>query len=92
MILCLQKARKINSALWRSLIEFRKQLHSIPEISTNEYQTSATVLNFIKQFNPDKFITDIGGTGVTFIYSGEAKGETIMPNHLKPKEILSWIS
>ncbi len=60
------------------LIEFRKELHSYPEIAGQEKATAERVRRFITAFNPDKIISRIGGYGIAFIYGGKVPGKKIL--------------
>jgi len=60
------------------LISLRKELHKYPELSGSETQTAKRIIEFAKQFNPDKIISHIGGEGVAIIFEGKEKGETVL--------------
>ncbi len=60
------------------LISLRKYLHSQPNLSCNELNTSKIITKFISKYSPDKIITNIGGFGLAFIFNGEIPGPTIM--------------
>lgn len=60
------------------LISFRKELHANPEISGEEKKTSARILAFIKQCNPDELITEIGGYGIVATWNSKIKGTEIL--------------
>ncbi|MCK5823760.1 MAG: amidohydrolase [Bacteroidales bacterium] len=62
----------------QKLISFRKHLHSIPELSGNELNTSKEIVKLISKFSPNEIITNIGGYGLAFIFNGKLPGETIM--------------
>ena len=70
----------MNNKLFESenLISFRKHLHSMPELSGNELNTSKEIVKFISKFFPDEIITNIGGYGLAFIFKGKFPGKTIM--------------
>ena len=42
-----------------SIIDFRQELHKVPELSNKEVNTSRMVLDFMKQFSPDKIIENV---------------------------------
>ncbi|MBE9467914.1 MAG: amidohydrolase [Bacteroidetes bacterium] len=60
------------------LISLRKHLHSIPDLSGNESNTSNEIIKFISDYSPDEIITNIGGNGLAFIFNGKFPGKTIM--------------
>ncbi len=68
--------REVNKL--NELIEFRKYLHSHPEIANNEENTAITVKEFIQKYSPDKIIESIGGNGIAFIFEGETEGPTVL--------------
>ena len=69
---------KIDLAEIKEIIEFRKVLHRNPELSGKEKNTSLRIIHFIKQYNPDKIIENIGGHGVIAVFKGETSGKKIM--------------
>ncbi len=60
------------------LISLRKYLHTHPDLSGNELNTSKTIKKFISKYSPDQIITNIGGFGLAFIFNGKLPGVTIM--------------
>ena len=68
----------MDSTTLEKLISFRRALHSFPEISGQETHTVEMVVDFIKYYNPDEIITNIGGAGIAFIYDGDLDGDTLM--------------
>lgn len=60
------------------IIEFRKDLHSHPELSGKEIHTSRKIVRFISKYNPDKIIENIGGYGVIAVFKGSIPGKNIM--------------
>lgn len=61
-----------------TLALFRKELHRYPEVSGNEEATAKRVVDFLKNYEPDEIITNIGGHGVAAIYNGKKVGKTTM--------------
>jgi amidohydrolase len=59
------------------IIQFRKSLHADPELSGKEYRTKDKILNFFKQYKPDK-IYELSETGLAFCFEGKKAGKTIM--------------
>ena len=56
-----------------NLISLRHHLHSIAEVSGEEYQTSDYITEFLETTDPDELLTGIGGYGLIASYdSGEA--------------------
>lgn len=60
------------------LIELRKELHKYPELSGKESNTAKIITRFIKAYNPDEIIDNIGGYGLTFIFKGKESGSTVL--------------
>lgn len=58
-------------------IDFRHQLHQFPELSMNEYDTAARVVDFMTPLQPDQLIPSLGGTGVAVIF-GADDGKSVM--------------
>ena len=61
----------------KEIIELRQELHSKPELSNFEYETSRIIKKFIEQHNPTEIVEGIGGTGIAAIYEYPKKGKTI---------------
>jgi amidohydrolase len=65
-------------------IELRRLLHRNPELSGHEKKTARTITEYIKKYNPDGVINNLGGEGVAFIFNGAQmgtgadKGPTVM--------------
>lgn len=60
------------------LIEFRHELHTIPETAGEEDETAKKIKSFLKDTNPDKLTTGIGGNGMVAEYQGEDDGPSVM--------------
>lgn len=58
-------------------IDFRHQLHQFPELSMNEYDTAARVVDFMTPLQPDQLIPSLGGTGVAVIFGADG-GKSVM--------------
>ena len=61
----------------KDVIKLRHLLHQNPEVSNNEYKTSETIIDYFKQFEPDKIIR-LSKTGIAFIFEGKESGKTTM--------------
>ena len=61
----------------KEIIELRRALHSKPELSNHEYETSRIIKNFIEKHHPTEIIEGIGGTGLAAIYKFPKEGKTI---------------
>ena len=48
----------------KNLIEIRKQLHSLPELSGSEESTANLLSEYLQESNPDQIIKNVGGTGI----------------------------
>ncbi|WP_075348960.1 amidohydrolase [Algoriphagus marinus] len=60
------------------LIDLRKSLHRQPEVAFEEHQTAERILEFFQALNPDHIITQLGGTGLAFIFKGEKPGKRLL--------------
>ena len=58
-----------------NLIDFRKTLHKEPELSRKEKNTSAYIVEILKQFSPDEIITEIGGFGIAAVFDSSSRKE-----------------
>ena len=56
----------------------RKEIHSNPELSGFEKETSEKVSAFLKECNPDEIITNIGGYGIIATWNGSNTGKEII--------------
>jgi amidohydrolase len=59
------------------LVQFRRELHQLPELAGEEKETSKIIINFLKSHKPDKIIKNIGGFGIAAVFEGEKSGPTI---------------
>ena len=46
------------------LTDWRRALHRLPEVSGQEAQTAATVVQALRGLRPDRIVTGLGGHGV----------------------------
>ncbi|MCW4629017.1 hypothetical protein [Marinomonas rhodophyticola] len=60
------------------LIALRKTLHQNPELSNQEQATAVRIFNEFQAFLPDEVITDLGGTGLAFVFNGAESGPTTL--------------
>lgn len=61
-----------------ALIAFRRQLHRHPELSGEEAQTAAQIVEMLEPTAPDQLITGIGGHGVAAVWTGAEDGPAIL--------------
>lgn len=59
------------------LIALRKELHQHPELSLQESNTAARISAFVKQSNPTKVISQLGGHGLAVCYEFGTAGPNI---------------
>ncbi len=65
-------------ALVEEAIEWRRHLHSIPELNFDLFETSAYVVERLKEFDVDEIVTGLGKTGVVALIEGRlGAGPTI---------------
>ncbi|AYD01487.1 amidohydrolase [Neorhizobium sp. NCHU2750] len=60
------------------LTEWRRHLHTMPEISGEEVETAKEVVRFMNETGPDRIIEGLGGTGVAVFYDSGIAGPTVM--------------
>lgn len=60
------------------LIDWRHALHRNPEVSGEEEETAAAVVDFLKPSKPDNVLTGLGGHGVALVFKGREPGPTVM--------------
>lgn len=60
------------------LVDFRHALHRMPEISGEERETAAAVVDFLRPTVPDEIVTGLGGHGVAVVFNGSEPGPTVM--------------
>lgn len=61
-----------------NIIELRRLLHSLPELSGLEKGTSGIIRDFIKFTNPDGLITEVGGNGIIATWRSKIPGPVIL--------------
>lgn len=59
------------------LIKLRRDLHQNPELPGEEYNTPKMILSFLKDYQPDQVIENLGKTGLAVIYDSGKEGPTI---------------
>lgn len=60
------------------LTRLRHALHQIPEVSGAEEKTAAMVAGYLRQHQPDKLLTGLGGHGIAAVYEGREDGPTVL--------------
>lgn len=60
-----------------ALVEWRRHLHTMPEVSGDEHGTAHEIIGFLSHTQPDGVIAGLGGTGIAVIYHGNAPGPTV---------------
>ena len=60
------------------LIALRQELHRFPELSGEESQTAERIKGFFNHLSYAKLISNLGGTGLAFIWEGEKEGPTTL--------------
>lgn len=68
----------VSRELYEKLVQLRRNLHMNAELSGREKQTVSIINQFIHYYNPDKIISDIGKTGIAYIYKGIKKGPVLL--------------
>jgi len=60
------------------IISLRHQLHRHPELSGSEEETAKRILEFFEALNPDQVLSNIGGHGLAFVFSGDKPGPRVL--------------
>jgi amidohydrolase len=60
------------------LIALRQELHRFPDLSGEESQTAKRIKGFFDHLSYAKLISNLGGTGLAFIWEGENGGQTTL--------------
>ncbi len=60
------------------LVNLRKELHKLPELSGNEEITSIRITEFLNELRPDELLTHVGGYGVAARFRGKTPGPRVM--------------
>lgn len=60
------------------LTDWRRALHRLPEVSGQEVQTAATVVQALRALGPDQIVTGLGGHGVAAVWEGDADGPSVL--------------
>jgi amidohydrolase len=63
---------------FENLIELRRKLHSLPELSGKEKNTANIILSFIKGLKPTQIITGVGGYGIIAVWQGSEEGPEVL--------------
>lgn len=64
--------------LMTDLISIRHKLHSIPELSGSEVQTSELIYEFLKPLNPHFLLKNVGGHGIIAGFDSGEPGNAIL--------------
>lgn len=68
----------LNDDVFTELTAWRRDLHRNPELSGQEAETAARVVEMLQATAPDEIITDLGGHGVAACYIGAKAGSTVL--------------
>lgn len=61
-----------------NLPELRHKLHSIPELSGSEIQTSNIIYELLESLKPDTLLRNIGGHGILAVFDSGEPGNTVL--------------
>lgn len=62
----------------QELINFRRELHTYPELSGVEKATAERIIRKLKRYKPSQIIENLGGYGVAAIFDSGKSGKTIL--------------
>ena len=68
----------LNDDVFTELTAWRRELHRNPELSGQELETAARVVEMLQATVPDKIIVELGGHGVAACYDGPEAGPTVL--------------
>ncbi len=60
------------------LIEFRRKLHQMAEVSGEEKETSQLIAKKLELFKPDRIFKSIGGYGLAAVWKGKQSGPRLL--------------
>lgn len=60
------------------LTEFRRKLHTVPEVSGEEVETAKLIVAALEPLAPTKIMTGLGGHGVAAIFDSGTEGPTVL--------------
>ncbi len=60
------------------LIQLRQKLHQFPELSGQEVYTAKTIIEFLRQYQPDQIFDTLSSNAVIAVYDSGKKGKHIM--------------
>lgn len=68
----------ITDALREQLTRVRQELHSRPEVSGEELETSAYVIDYLTPLHPTRLLSGMGGTGIIATFDSGKPGEHLL--------------
>jgi amidohydrolase len=68
----------LNDDVFTELTAWRRDLHRNPELSGQEAETAARVVEMLQATAPDEIIAGLGGHGVAACYDGTKAGPTVL--------------
>lgn len=60
------------------LLKLRRHIHKHPEISGEEFETAAAVVDYFKDLNYTKIETQVGGHGILVLFDSGREGKTLL--------------
>ncbi|MCC9168251.1 amidohydrolase [Pontibacter harenae] len=64
---------------FQEIIQIRRHLHQHPELSGQEHQTAAFIVEQLAIYKPDYVLTGLGGSGVVAVFQGSTpEGPTVL--------------
>lgn len=60
------------------IITLRRELHANPELSGAEQNTARRIAAVFQELHPDQTITNLGGTGIAFVFDSRQSGPSIL--------------
>jgi len=61
----------------QDVVALRREIHQNPEISGEEKETARRIIDFIRKYDPDEIVDQIGGYGLIASFKGETEGPSI---------------
>ena len=71
-----EKIKQIAAGIYPEIIEIRRHIHAHPELSFNEFETSAYICKILDHWGIP-FKKGIAGTGIVAVLEGKSSGKTI---------------
>lgn len=63
---------------YKQLVKLRRLLHTNPEVSGNEKETSKRIIEFLEKCKPDEILSEVGGYGIIATWDSGIEGDEVL--------------